>query len=68
MRFNVEKCHVLHLGKNNQKHSYTMNGNTLDSTDKEKDIGVIILSATTSNQQPTARKLPERPQESFIKS
>ena len=44
MRFNVEKCHVLHLGKNNQKHSYTMNGNTLDSTDKEKDIGVIICN------------------------
>ena len=50
MRFNVEKCHVLHLGKNNQKHSYTMNGNTLDSTDKEKDICVIICN----NQKPAA--------------
>ena len=44
MRFNVEKCHILHLGKNNRKLSYTMNGNILEPTDNEKDIGVIISS------------------------
>ena len=44
MRFNVEKCHILQLGKNNRKLSYTMNGNILEPTDNEKDIGVIISS------------------------
>ena len=50
MRFNVDKCHLLHLGRNNQKHSYNMNGNMLESTDKEKDIGVII----SNNLKPAA--------------
>ena len=46
----VEKSHVLHLGKNNKNFSYTMNGNMLESTDKEKDIGVII----SNNLKPAA--------------
>ena len=49
MRFNVVKCHVLHLGRNNLHHNYTMYGNDLEKTEKEKDIGVII----SSNPNPT---------------
>ena len=51
MLFNVEKCHVLHLGKSNKNFSNSMNGHTLDSTTKEKDIGVII----SSNLKPAAQ-------------
>ena len=49
MRFNVNKCHVMHLGRNNERHNYTMYGNILEKTDKEKDIGVIV----NSNLKPT---------------
>ena len=49
MCFNVVKCHVLHLGWNNLHHNYTMYGNDLDKTEKERDFGVII----SSNLKPT---------------
>ena len=42
LQFNKGKCKVLHLGKNNSVHTYTMDGNVLDSTDVEKDLGVHV--------------------------
>ena len=40
--FNAQKCKVMHFGKDNPRHSYSMNGHTLEETDQEKDLGVII--------------------------
>ena len=44
--FNGEKCSMLHLGKNNNRHKYTINHNnkTIDFriTNCEKDLGVSI--------------------------
>ena len=42
MSFNVSKCKVMHIGRNNIKHTYTMNNTPLVVTDKERDIGVNI--------------------------
>ena len=42
MDFNVLKCKVLHVGRNNKKFEYTMKGEVLESVDREKDIGVIV--------------------------
>ena len=42
MEFNVDKCKVMHLGHNNPKRQYTMDGKRLAVTEKEKDLGVII--------------------------
>ena len=42
-------CCTVHLGRNNLHHNYTMYGNDLEKTEKEKDIGVII----SSNLKPT---------------
>jgi len=42
MQFNIEKCHVVHIGRNNPRYSYTMAGTRLIESDKERDIGVII--------------------------
>jgi hypothetical protein len=42
MRFNVQKCKVMHLGRNNGKSDYTMAGTVLDKTREEKDLGVIV--------------------------
>ena len=44
MTFNVDKCKVMHFGRNNQKYQYLMNGQPLQTSDCEKDIGVLISS------------------------
>ena len=44
LKFNSTKCKVMHLGKENRKHKYTMMENekviTLEVTEEEKDLGV----------------------------
>ena len=46
IRFNSEKCKILHLGKNNPKHKYVIKEgdklSTLEETTCEKDLGVNI--------------------------
>ena len=42
MSFNISKCKVLHVGRNNLNHIYTMNGTPLEVTTVERDIGVKI--------------------------
>ena len=49
MEYNVDKCHVLHFGKNNPKRPYTMSGLVpgdwewvLEASNFEKDVGVHI--------------------------
>ena len=49
MEFNVKKCKVMHLGKNNPGTSYFMNGIEIVSTSEQKDLGVII----TDNMKPS---------------
>ena len=44
MKFNVEKCKVLHIGNNNDHVSYSMDGVQLNKVDQERDLGVIISS------------------------
>ena len=49
MEFNSSKCKVLHFGRNNIEHQYTMNGTNLQQVSMEKDIGVHI----TNNLKPS---------------
>ena len=42
MKFNETKCKVLHMGRKNSRHNYTINSHTLEKTESERDIGVII--------------------------
>ena len=42
MYFNVNKCKVVHLGRNNPKLQYFMNGIELQAVDSERDLGVIL--------------------------
>ncbi|NEQ69831.1 MAG: hypothetical protein F6K21_30935 [Symploca sp. SIO2D2] len=51
MKFNVDKCSTLHIGKNNEKHSYEMDGTIIPNVDKEKDLGVIISNDLKSSKQ-----------------
>ena len=42
MLFNVEKCSVMHLGRQNDKHAYSMGSSRLKSITLEKDLGVLF--------------------------
>ena len=48
LRFNSDKCKVIHLGRNNPSHEYTMRlhhsheRKVLDTSKLEKDLGVLI--------------------------
>ena len=51
MSFNVSKCKVMHVSRNNQEYEYTMRGQKLEKTDEERDIGVMV----TKNLKPSAQ-------------
>ncbi len=51
MPFNVNKCHILHVGTRNQKFDYEMNGVKLNSAQCVKDLSVSIASNLKFPQQ-----------------
>ena len=44
MRFNIAKCKIMHVGRNNPRYEYNMAGIKLSEVEEEKDIGVTIQS------------------------
>ena len=42
MEFNVDKCKIMHLGRLNPGHKYTMGNTELTETTEEKDLGVLV--------------------------
>ena len=42
MEFNVDKCKVMHLGLNNPRRSYNMGDTSLQTSEEERDLGVLI--------------------------
>ena len=42
MEFNVSKCKIMHLGKDNPNNVYTMGGIALTETTEERDLGVLV--------------------------
>ena len=42
MNFNLEKCHVLHVGSSNPQTNYSMDNIQLTNVVKEKDLRVIV--------------------------
>ena len=41
----------MHVGRTNQRFKYTMEGQTLDTVDSEKDLGIMISSDLKSSNQ-----------------
>jgi len=50
MLFNVDKCKVMHIGKENPNLSYYMKGKQLEDVNQEKDLRIII----TNDLKPSA--------------
>jgi len=42
MKFNIDKCKVMHIGGNNTEADYVMAGHKLEKVSEERDLGVII--------------------------
>ena len=42
MKFNVNKCKVMHFGYNNTSYEYSMNDEVLIDTEEERDLGISI--------------------------
>ena len=51
MRFNTEKCKVLHFGHNHKQQHYFMKYSKLSTTREDKDLGVLI----TDNLKPSSQ-------------
>ncbi|PKU45217.1 hypothetical protein llap_4478 [Limosa lapponica baueri] len=51
MKFNKGKCRVMHLGRNNAMHQYTLGADLLESSSVEKDLGVLVDNRMTMSQQ-----------------
>ena len=57
MLFNLDKCHILHLGSTNSHHQYYINGHPMLNVEYEKDLGVIMSSSCTPSKQVSAAAL-----------
>jgi len=42
MKFNEDKCKVMHLGRHNEGYDYVMNGQLLQKVESEKDLGITM--------------------------
>ena len=55
LKFNSEKCKILHIGKNNPKYEYSITENgvakILNETSSEKDLGVFVDSLLNFEDQ-----------------
>ena len=52
IKFNQDKCKVMHVGRSNPRFTYHMNGIALSETEEERDLGVWTESSLKPSLQP----------------
>ena len=51
MTFHADKCKIMHVGRNNPKYNYVMNGQQIGETTEEKDLGVWMEATGKPGKQ-----------------
>ena len=51
MLFNLNKCKVLHVGRNNPNVQYVMDGTPLENVTEEKDLGITVTESFKPGKQ-----------------
>lgn len=51
MLFNIDKCVVIHAGKNNKQYNYKMGDKEIRKSTKERDLGIIVESSGKVTEQ-----------------
>lgn len=51
MEFNTDKCSVIHVGKNNIKHQYSLCNKVLKASSREADLGIIMNDSLKFSEQ-----------------
>ena len=59
MKFINSKCKILHVGKNNPRFNFFMNGAQLSESEEEKDLWVLV-NKSLKNLPACAQRLPEK--------
>ena len=49
--FNLAKCKIMHVGANNRRKDYFMNGKKIEEASEEKDLGVWVSSSMKPSKQ-----------------
>jgi hypothetical protein len=54
MQFNVDKCSVIHVGRNNKQNIYKLGDKNLRSSESERDLGIIVDNSIKFSEQCSA--------------
>jgi len=61
MKFNIDKCKVMHMGNSSKNFKYYMDNKELEMVQEKKDLRVLITTITESSTDPPTHRPCHRP-------